>query len=313
MRVEATQAQEIALAGPSELVIWWPHAEFLVTLAGIVIAALIVVWQMGRQHRNSLKLQQENKRAELRASIYAMLLDRMNLAGKAEVETSTYVRMLPYSLRLYRDQFKMGVDPKPVKERAAELLRLHGELHKSVSCLIKIFESYAIALPGFEVFQDALNSAGHDLRKTFMTLHQEAVRRLPMELNVRTYIATGSIGETELPMHIPPPLTEQEFEKLERLVDSYLNAVHCVGSYVHDLRVEGQNFLLSDLYPDQRVPCRVPLDPNQKVVTVKNADELRAYFRDETAWGKEGKKTDNEVRRKFAEQQNEQNPKGASK
>lgn len=76
-----------------------------------------------------------------------------------------------------------------------------------------------------------------------------------------------------------------------------MDAVHRFGSYVHDLRVEAQNFLLSDLYPDQRVPRRMPLDPSQKVVTVEHADELKAFFRNETPWGKDVQKTEEEVLR----------------
>ena len=271
------QPEDLANAGAAEAVTWGAYVDHAVTFFGIVIAALIIVWQMGRQHRNSLNLQQENKRAELRAGIYTKLLDRINLAEGAEVKTSSFVRMIPFSLKTFRTQLDLGINPSPVKERATELVRLDSELQTSGCHLIEIFESYEIALPGFDVFQDALNSVHHDLHKAFMPLYQETLRRLPLELVSDSSLDGARSSQTERPLHVPPPPSEQEFEELERLVEHYLDAVHRFGSYVHDLRVEAQNSLLSDLYPDQRAPRRTPLDPSQKVVTVEHADELKAF------------------------------------
>ena len=304
-RGQAAQQQDSAVVEPTEPAAWQTYVELAVTLAGIVIAALIVVWQMGRQHRNSLKLQKENKRAELRADIYAKLLDGINLAGNAEVSASTYVRMLPQSLRSYRYQLNLGIQPSPVKERAPELSHQNGEMHMSVVRLIEIFESYTIAIPEFGVFQDALNSAMHDLNEAFMPLHQEALRILPLELAVDRNSDGTAGGQTEIPMHVPLPLSDQQFEALDRLVESYLHAVQCIDCFIHDLRVEAQNLLLSDLYPQQQAPRRKPLDPRFKVITAENAEELRAYFRNETPWGKNVQKTDEEVRRNLASRRRE--------
>ena len=130
-----------------------------------------------------------------------------------------------------------------------------------------------------------------------MPLYQETLRRLPLELVLGSSQDGARSSLTDRPLHVPPLPTKQEFEEFERLVEHYLDAVHRFGSYVHDLRVEAQNFLLSDLYPDQRVPRRMPLDPSQKVVTVEHADELKAFFRNETPWGKDVQKTEEEVLR----------------
>ena len=47
--------------------------------------------------------------------------------------------------------------------------------------LLETFESDAIAVPEFEVFQDALNSAAFDVREAFEPLYQLARQILPVD------------------------------------------------------------------------------------------------------------------------------------
>lgn len=271
--------------------------EMIVTVAGFTIAAWAIVWQMARQHRNSIELQKKNKRAEMRSEIYAILLDRLRPTENAQVEASTFVRMLPLSLRSYRYQKARGLNPAPVRERLPELLRLDGDLRDRVIHLFDIFESYAIVAPGFVVFQVALSAALHDLNDAFQPLRRMAMRVLPIDLV--TYIDSNA-GTAPRPIHALPPLSDQEFVRLDQLVENYLQAVQQLSSYIHDLRVEAQNLLLRPLYPDQQAPRRKPIDPRHKVITLENAEELIAFFRTETPWGQSEQQSNDDVRREVA-------------
>ena len=266
-------------------------------LAAIVIATLMIVWQMGKQHRSSLDLQRENTRAELRADIYSTLIDGINRAASAQIDASNYVRFLPVSIRTYRDQIGLGMNPLPVKERSLEIRRRHYEMTTSVIKLLGVFESYAIAVPEFGVFHDAFNSAIHDVGQAFDPLFQGTLRILPIDAPTAQDAGRTANDQVPVPAHVPAPLTDNEFQELDQLVERYLDAASDVACYIYDLRVEAQNELLSELYPNQRAPRRQPPDPRYRVIAIENAEELRTYFRDETPWGRDTQRIEEETRR----------------
>ena len=175
--------------------------------------------------------------------------------------------------------------------------RRDSEMRLSVVRLLEIFESYAIAVPEFEVFQDALNSAIYDVGEAFEPLYQLARRILPVYAPGDERPSGAANKQPATSAYVPPPLSDAEFEVLDPLVDSYLEAAEDVACYIFDLRVESQNLLLSDLYADQRAPRREPRDPIHKVICTEHAEALKTYFRNETPWGKNAQRLDEEAHR----------------
>ena len=295
--VESAQIPNAVVSAPAAQTTLRYVFQLGVTLVGIVIAAFMIVWQMGKQHRSSLDLQKENTRAELRAEIYSTLIDSINQATSVYLKASSYVRFLPASLKIYRDHVRLGMHPLPVKERSEEIHRQNYEMTNSVIRLLSIFESYAIAVPEFGVFQDAFNSAIHDVGEAFDPLFQGTLRILPVDAPAAQDACRVVNEQGPLPAHVIAPLTDNEFQELDQLVERYLDAAGDIACYIYDLRVEAQSALLSDLYPNQRAPRREPRDPIYRVVTVENAEELKAYFRNETPWGRNMQRIDEETRR----------------
>lgn len=69
--------------------------------------------------------------------------------------------------------------------------------------------------------------------------------------------------------------------------------------YAEDFLVELQNILLGDLF-GHAVSHRAPIDPNSKVVSLANCDELEAWFNNSTPWGKHCAKVQAETRQRLA-------------
>ena len=299
--IEAPPTPNVTIVQPTEAS-WWKLVDPLITLAGIVLAAWLIIWQMGRQHRDSLALQKENSRAEIRTKIYAELQAQVSIASAAELVASSYVRMIPLSLINYRDQVRMGIvnaaGPPIVRERVAEFASLNNEMSNEVIGLISIFENYSIAVPEFEVFQHALNSAMHDVRKAFSALHSVLLVRLPVNLRQHLPAEFQDIPNAD---HVPAPPNDEELAEVQQLLDAYISSADDIGSYLSDLVVESQNTLLKDLYPDRQVPIREPIDPRLKVITSANSEELRRYFRDETPWGHSCQEAEARIRAQLAE------------
>lgn len=283
--------------------LWWKALDPGLTLLGIVIAAWMIVWQMGRQHRSSLALQTEISLAEMRKTIFRELQERISMAVSAESAVSGYVRLIPLSLENYREQVnQLGIEnvfaQQTVPQRIPMFNELNAAMLRAAVDVIFTFENYAIAIPEFKVFQTALNSAMHDAREAFYTLHRALVTRLPLEMPEQRRDARSSY-------HIPPPPKDNDLAEIQRLVNEYIEATNDIGCYLCDLNIESQNTLLKDLYPDQEAPLRVPINPKYKVITSEKSAELQRYFHEETAWGQTVKTAESLARAELTKEKKE--------
>src|SRR5436309_6862454 len=58
---------------------------------GLIAATATVVWQLRRQHKNSLALQREIAREALKLRIYETLVQRIRALSDANIEAAMYV------------------------------------------------------------------------------------------------------------------------------------------------------------------------------------------------------------------------------
>lgn len=281
--------------------IWWKALQLLVTVLGIIIAAGVIFWQMDRQHRSALLLQKENAREALHSEVYDKLRLAIVNAQTAVSNVSPYVRLIPTELLDYRERKSMGIDDVQgspiIRKRVPEFGDLHSQLSSAVVELLIIFESYAIAIPKFEVFQNALRATLYDAMQASVAVSSELLTVLPTELG-RPLSPDPQYSQEQ--HYVPDPPDDNKLAQLQRVIDAYLTPIDNIGFYVHDLRVEAQNTLLKDLYPGQRVPLRQPIDPADKVISVDQATELKRYFREETSWGEAKQASEKQVREKLA-------------
>lgn len=245
---------------------------------GLIAAAGTVVWQMRKQHKNSLVLQRENAREALKLRIYETLVQRIRTLSAAYIEAAMYALGILPAIESFQREQSAGYQPSPMTQRAPTFSDLHFKAQGHLAELIEEFECWSIAFPGLNVFQVALNAAAYDVRQSFPPLSSALSHILPMD---------PSPGETGKPTIIHPPPSPEVFSALRRLIEKYKEAMDEIGCYIHDLTIEAQNNLLHGLF-EGRVPPRQPLDPRHKVISTvpEKAQVLIRYFETETPWGK---------------------------
>jgi hypothetical protein len=245
---------------------------------GLIAAAYTVVWQMRRQHANSLALQRENAREALKLRIYETLIQRVRALSDAHIEAGMYVFLIPPAIESLLREQAAGFQPSPLKQRALAFSDLHSKAQNHLAELLIEFECWSIAFPGLKVFQVALNAAAYDATQAFAPLFSALLPILPMAPPPR---------QSDKPTIIHRPPSPETFAALKRLIEQYKEAMDEIGCYIQDLTVEAQNNLLHGLF-EARVPPRQPLDPKHKVISTvpEKAQELIRYFETETPWGK---------------------------
>jgi hypothetical protein len=255
---------------------WW--IGDLITVFGIISGVVIVIIQLGRQHKNELRLQKENYREQLRIQIYQEFSKAIGLANEKEIKSRIYVLNMPSRIDMYRNQIKNDVEKFPLSYRAIEFFNQHFETINAVNDLVNLIERYYIVDPRLNIFKTAFSVTQHDMLEAFMKLHHLLIHILPLEIPLPD-------GSHKLVNVINP--TNEQFGELTRLINMYTTASFDLGSYLYDLNVEIQNALLSNLFPN-KAPRRVPLDPKMKVVSIdpSESDLLLKYFEEETNWGK---------------------------
>jgi hypothetical protein len=263
----------------------------LITVIGIIVGVVIVVFQLGRQHRNELKLQKENIRDQLRINLYQDFLKLLAAAVEKHVSSHMYAFSMPMHVQIYHDQISKGFPTSPLSYRAMEFSNRHHATLNAVIELVFLIERYYIVDPRLDIFKTAISVAHHDMLKTFSPLFTFLLDILPAELP----LPNGSCNLVNV-----INTSDEQVCELKRLMKEYISASDDMGSYLHDLNVEIQNTLLSNIFPN-KAPHRVPLDPKLKVISTDpiESKKLMKYFKEETDWGKEYKETIQNVQKEL--------------
>lgn len=238
------------------------HPEVIVHFVGIVIGVLIIVWQIGRQHRNSLNLQKENMKHQLRLEIYRDLAHKISKANNSLSTTLSKVISLPSSLSL--KQYTKSIlhfEPMPIEDRAETISQLHSSAVADIISLATAIEEYEIAIPNFTSFKRAFCGEKLEIfQKAFSTFHEEVLPFLPID------VPEDKVAELRKKVIIPPYPNKEAIEKLKELADKYLEKVADFHGYLTDLSIEAQNHLLGSLF-NRKLPPRQPTDPSVIVLT----------------------------------------------
>jgi hypothetical protein len=269
---------------------WWlPH---FVTLLGVFIAAVMIVYQLGRQHANESARLNENFKGQLKLQIYQEFSQRLSSASSAVGATGLHAMFSQTNMATYAWRVEQGMNPKPIANRAMDLADKNHTAATEATEVIFLVEKYHIVHPDLDIFKTAISSALHDLHATFHALFDFMVCHLPVG-------AQTSIGSTLLNVK---PLDTEELEALRKLARAYQNAAMELNCYLMDMRVELQKLLLGHLFPSI-APLRRPVDPANKVITLDPASvtSLHHHFTNNTGWGKQWAEAQNRAHREYHE------------
>ena len=218
----------------------WLEPQPILTLAALALGFLLLNWQLDRQHRDSLEANIRQGQDRLRLDVYKEIAERIEATSYPLAELANTPTAFVGELIV------RGETTRIASRYQSRLAPLHKEAGDPVMALMATLEIYEIALPGFAVFRQTLSDS-----------HQRALT------------AYGDFLQVAYP--IAGPQTDPMFgddynkEELHRLANVTHGAALGVMAAVADLRIAAQNYLLGGLFPDQRVPERVPQDPTFKV------------------------------------------------
>lgn len=261
----------------------------LSTILAATIAAMMIIYQLGRQHRNELTRQENATRSKLKLEIYQEFSPFLSNSMEALVETGGYARSSPLHASMFATQVSMGWNPLPISDRAKVFLDLHYKAVNSMTDLIIQLEKYFIVCPRLEIFRLAFGCALHELGSRFDKLHTFMIQHYPINVG-----DTGTVNFVKV-------FDSQLLQEQQSLCLAYANAEMDINTYLSDLRNELQTLLLGELFSGNRLPKRIPIDPAFKVISLEPEaiGQLQEYFLNQTEWGKQSKKYEMDAHMRF--------------
>lgn len=235
---------------------WW--VEPAATMAGIVVAASMVVWQ-----------QREASRADLKLKLFEELRKGLDDAAKAITAAGTYAFSAMSNVQLHRTRLGQGQPAAPPISRIPEFIKLHGEAMNRLVAVTYLLEGHDVVSAHFELFRRALGCAHHDAYHAFTPAVQSMYGVLPVD---------NPNGGTFTPQAEVPAVVN-----FNNKCKAYWMQMATAGCYIHDVGVEAQNLLLRGLFARQ-VAARRPIDPKMWVLRTDDPEylcRLRRFFFEE--------------------------------
>ena len=264
-----------AESSPADQGPWW--LGHVVTFAGIVVAALMIVYQLGRQHANETERQAENFKGQLRLQIYQEFDARLAAAADTAGAAAMYAMTSHTHTAIFGKQVAKGINPSPIPDRALHFIDRNAAATGAAIEVVFLVEKYYIVHPDLDIFRTAISSALHDVNLAFHNLFNFMLTHFPVDATTPSCTQVQNVKV----------FSEFEMHELHRFAGAYQNATMDLDCYLMDMRVELQTLLLGHLFPNT-VPRRRPADPSKKVISLHPAQvkSLRQYFLKNTDWGR---------------------------
>lgn len=230
----------------------WIQPTPIVSLFGLVFGFLLLHWQLKEQYANTLEADRVQAQDRIRVDIYREIATRIESAGPhfARLITLPLVFMIELKYRIAR--------PMP-PESQFSFESMHETLNRSSEAIITFLtslESYEIVMPEFIVFRKQFGSKLQDLNSP-----------------LSEFIQSAGLLASPKRLAIKWPPDSEDITKLEALVTEVSEIGHDLQGLTMDLRVDAQNYLLGDIFPNRRVPPRHPGDPSTLVTTIQTASD----------------------------------------
>lgn len=229
-------------------------ATVIPTIVVGVLAAVLPValglYQLIKQHRNSIALQEAHLRHQIQLDIFREVADQLQRVAHAFSKTEAGATE---TLRQIRDQ---AGGRREVTQTGAEISASHFAASDCVSDLQRLLERYEIV---FHRFGSARRLLAEETRRLHET-HWELMGKVSLFL--------PHIGG---PHPHPFKATTADVPSIEKATDEYLAVCGNFQGFVLDLGIEAQNCLLGELF-QRTLPPRNPLD---STVPVLKADSER--------------------------------------
>lgn len=232
--------------------------EQLVKVTSVVFGALIIVWQIGKQFKNSLKLQREAKIDELRLELYKEIGTIIENASQALTKAMIgFAYSIPNSFRSRQSlietfkEFGFIVTPDPIKMRGEDISKLHFDAEDKAQQVFDVMEKYEIVfLELYNELRSKLFNASRELADSHTKYFNQILPYLPVDVPKEKQ---EELKATTLNKKLP---SEESLKEIDALGNVYLKKAMDLQCILFDLRVEAQNMLLSHMLDGKKVSKR---------------------------------------------------------
>jgi len=254
---------------------WVNLLDPAIQLLSLLVGFAIVLYQLRRNHNDTLKVQAENRKNALKVEIHKEFLKPISETFSAIAQASQLPLWVTAELQRYLHLHKLGVRPSTPTITAQSFYEAQKKLLDAELKLISLLQNYEIINSKFKLFRIAISSARYDLAEAYWPYLNKAFRLLPLKND-------EGIVRFDLP-------TEEAINELDNFGKPYSNAAQDMNGYIHDLTIELQKALLGGLFAESEgISIRQPADPNVKVIVIDDDEKyqnLLHYFENEAPSG----------------------------
>ncbi len=243
------------------------HA-WLTTLFMVPFTVGIAAWQINRQFKYTIKAQRTNKLDELHLSIYKEIADKIEACQAALSKTYATTLTLPsfFEIKVIEDQKAKSAglsgSPNSILQRYPAMTSEQSDVRITLVNVLGVMDKYEIVFSDFSTMTRHIVETAGKLDIAINNFHSFTLQFLPMDVKEEDKVKFGGAKI------VNPPLPEKEALSQIRTLSEVANEINMdLTSYMHDLRIEAQNSLLSPIFNEKKAPKRVPGNPQYQVLT----------------------------------------------
>lgn len=249
------------------LLTFFDKHTWLPAVITIPITIAIAIWQINRQLQNTLKSQKANKLDELHTAIYKEIAEKIEACETALSKADSMVRVIPskFEVMVFESRNTPGQLPDShyiITERIPELNAEHSKAVKRIAEVISVMDKYEIAFTNFTSMKEHICNTNRKLMQAMSDFMPVAMKFLPMDVNKEDQ---ERLGTKVIYQSLPDP---DALMRLRALSEAVVEKSMDICAYLHDLRIEAQNVLLSPIFGGKKAPARVPGDPRYPVLSL---------------------------------------------
>jgi hypothetical protein len=256
------------------------------TLIAAAFGFSAIILQIGAQGRQSRKAIADNEARRIKAAMYE---DALRLCRELSDAASNLSNQL-LSMYIYFDWVvRASEEGRPYdipSARFKNISAVHTDFSNAVVKVMFLIENRLIIDPRLTIFRTAFTSTLHD---TSDIMYQKFIPNLMPALPVDN--PDGGVFPYNWPSTAQIAIIKADAQNM-------IDALGDASAYSDDLLFELQNLLLGDLF-ESRLKARQPPDPSKRAITLQNAGALEAWFRANSAWGRQAEAVEEEARRRF--------------
>jgi hypothetical protein len=215
----------------------WRSPQAVLAAAGLIIGFVIVSYQLKRQHWNTLDDNRRMAQDRLKVELYNTIAERIEATAVPLRNLAVFPTAFVGELVL-RNSAAPDRESAPPSKNYPKLDTAQREAERTITALLSILETYAIAMPEFATFRSRLD---------------ESRRTMHVAVNDFQELAWQFAGSENVGVIRWPP-TEDDLRILNGLANSAASSAEELKKIVSELCGAAQKYHLGNLFADNVSP-----------------------------------------------------------